>query len=137
MGPALRRSGADGPAAVLFATDGGGTHPGLDPVQEGTIQADDLRLGSRVIGAPADTPLPEGLPVGRPLALSIGKAALDQAAVVFGLGLLAEGEACGPVEVEGRGEMLNAAWEAPGGGLRLAVPTDRAPPPRSRPPCKG
>ncbi len=73
-------------AAVLFATDGGDTHPGLDRVRDATIEAEDLRLRFHVLGAPPGTGLPPAFEVGRPLSFPVGNAVvhLDVAYAAFG-----------------------------------------------------
>ena len=63
-------------AAVVFATDHGDTHPGLDPIRDQATVARDLRLSLEIVNPPAawDPPDPPGLD--EPRSLAIGKATL-------------------------------------------------------------
>ncbi len=64
-------------AAVNFATDGGDTHPSLDPVRNATILAEDLRLRF-LIEVRGDSPtLPQRLQIGEACTLYLGSARLD------------------------------------------------------------
>jgi len=73
-------------AAVVFATDGGDTHPGLDRVRDAQIGAEDLRLRLQIMGMPADAQLPRCLAIGEPTSFAVGNACLGLhvARAVFG-----------------------------------------------------
>ncbi|MCD6290492.1 MAG: hypothetical protein J7M34_08315 [Anaerolineae bacterium] len=65
-------------AAVVFATDYGDRHIGLDPVQDQSIMAQDLRLRFQIINPPTDRPIFEELALGYEVNTStIGNATLS------------------------------------------------------------
>ena len=81
-----QQAGPHALAAVLFATDGGDTHPNLDMVRNGTIEAEDLRLRFQLINAGDFPPLPEQPSVAQEISLPIGNARLSMhiAHIAFG-----------------------------------------------------
>ena len=71
-----RQAGPHVLAAVVFATDGGDRHIGLDRIADATITARDLRLRFQILTPPTGWRMPDPPALGQPHHLSIGNAAL-------------------------------------------------------------
>ncbi|MBM3333644.1 hypothetical protein FJY63_03190 [Candidatus Sumerlaeota bacterium] len=63
--------------AVVFATDGGDTHPSLDRVRDATIEAEDLRVRFQLEGEVGNVALPSRLIIGEPVRLVLGDTVCD------------------------------------------------------------
>jgi hypothetical protein len=64
-------------AIASFATDQGDTHPSLDPVKDGTIEAEDLRLRFELQNLPEGTEVPAEFVPGKPVFVQAGNATVS------------------------------------------------------------